>query len=138
VLWVGAGDGEFALPAANAKRVETNDSGEARGAPHLLECLDAGVGGEGRYCIDLGRQAGDGDDAEPSAWVRVDRLGRTEELLVRPLGPLVSGLGPFAGAIVRGDGSLRLAIDAFAIVPRARALWTVGPGAAPARANGRS
>ena len=40
---------------------------------------------------------------------------------MRPLGPLVAGLGPFAGVIVRGDGSLRFALDAWAIAPRARA-----------------
>jgi two-component system chemotaxis sensor kinase CheA len=54
--------------------------------------------------------------------VGVDAVGQTEELLVRPLGPLVAGLGPFAGAIVRGDGSLRFAIDPWAVAPRARAL----------------
>jgi len=63
------------------------------------------------------------DDAgsEPPATVGVDAVGRAEELLVRPLGPLVAGVGPFAGVIVRGDGSLRFAIDAWAIAPRARA-----------------
>ena len=63
------------------------------------------------------------------ASVGVDAVGQAEELLVRPLGPLVAGLGPFAGAIVRGDGSLRLAIDAWAIAPRARA-FTRRPGRA--------
>ena len=56
------------------------------------------------------------------SWASPDAVGQTEELLVRPLGPLVTGLGPFAGAIVRGDGSLRFAIDAWSFAPRARAL----------------
>jgi hypothetical protein len=34
----------------------------------------------------------------------------------------VAGLGPFAAAIARADGSLRLALDVQAIAPRARAL----------------
>jgi chemotaxis protein histidine kinase CheA len=60
--------------------------------------------------------------------VGVDAVGRTEELLVRPLGPLVAGLGPFGGAIVRGDGSLRLAIDPWAVAPRVRAFSATRPG----------
>jgi two-component system chemotaxis sensor kinase CheA len=62
------------------------------------------------------------DDVEPPVAIGLDGVGRTEELLVRPLGPLVAGLGPYAGAIVRGDGSLRLAIDPWAVAARARAL----------------
>jgi chemotaxis protein histidine kinase CheA len=52
----------------------------------------------------------------------VDDVGRSEEVLVRPLGLLLASMGPFAGAIVRGDGQLRLAVDAYALAPRARAL----------------
>jgi len=88
-------------------------------APHP-PCLDGVVGGPAKFALDL---ALDRDEApEVPASIGVDAVGRTEELLVRPLGPLVSGLGPFAGAIVRGDGSLRLAIDAWAVALRARAL----------------
>jgi two-component system chemotaxis sensor kinase CheA len=79
---------------------------------------------------------GEGAPEQPLA-LGVDSIGRTEELLVRPLGPLVSGLGPFAGAIVRGDGSLRLAIDAWAIAPRARAVVAAThshPASAPSQA----
>jgi chemotaxis protein histidine kinase CheA len=43
-------------------------------------------------------------------------------VLVRPLTPLVAGMGPFAGAVLRGDGSLRLALDVHALAPRVRAL----------------
>jgi chemotaxis protein histidine kinase CheA len=120
VLWVAAGGHEFALPAANARRVRINESAPASSIPHLLSCLDGVVGGPAKFALDL---ALDRDEApEVPASIGVDAVGRTEELLVRPLGPLVSGLGPFAGAIVRGDGSLRLAIDAWAVALRARAL----------------
>lgn len=119
VLWVRAGDAELALPAATAKRVLLADPALPR-APHLLECLDAATGVHASHIVELELEGDSG--AEPPVALGVDGVGRTEELLVRPLGPLVSGLGPYAGAIVRGDGSLRLAIDAWAIATRARAL----------------
>jgi two-component system chemotaxis sensor kinase CheA len=133
VLWVKAGKEEFALPAANARRVRRNDAGEALRVPHLLSCLDAGPRARADYAVDLELQ-GDGAPEQPVS-LGVDGVGRTEELLVRPLGPLVGGLGPFAGAIVRGDGTLRLAIDAWAIAPRARA---IAAAANPAPSSGHS
>jgi two-component system chemotaxis sensor kinase CheA len=136
MLWVTAGDQEYALPSLHVRRVRLPDgeSGpESTRIPHLLACLDvtppAGRGPGERdgatsssrtgYVIDLELE-GDDESLGPAS-LGVDAVGRTEELLVRPLGPLVAGLGPFAGAIVRGDGSLRLALDAWALAPRARA-----------------
>ena len=119
VLWIVAGKHEFALPAANARRVRLNDGANARQLPHLMSCLDGTTSDGARYAIDLELQ-GDPDPELPVS-VGVDAVGQTEELLVRPLGPLVAGLGPFAGVIVRGDGSLRFALDAWAIAPRVRA-----------------
>jgi two-component system chemotaxis sensor kinase CheA len=91
----------------------------------LLACLDVAASGRSAYVVDLEMQGEDDAPAAPVA-VGIDAVGRTEELLVRPLGPLVAGLGPFAGAIVRGDGSLRLALDAWALAPRARAIAAKG------------
>jgi two-component system chemotaxis sensor kinase CheA len=119
VLWVVAGTDEFALPAPNARRVRRNEGADAARVPHLLACLDGVARAGARYAIDLELQ-GD-EEPEAPASVGVDAVGRTEELLVRPLGPLVAGLGPFAGAIARSHGALRLAIDVWAIAPRARA-----------------
>jgi hypothetical protein len=84
-----------------------------------MSCLDGTTSQRPRFAIDLELQ-GDADPALPAS-IGVDAVGQAEQLLVRPLGPLVAGLGPFAGVIVRGDGSLRFAIDAWAIAPRARA-----------------
>jgi two-component system chemotaxis sensor kinase CheA len=120
VLWITAGREEFALPAANARRVRAADPREAARVPHLLACLEGGAWPGPRYIVDL--ETGDDEADAPAVSVGVDGIGRTEELLVRPLGPLASSVGPYAGAIARGDGSLRLAIDAWAIAPRARAL----------------
>jgi len=134
VLWVTAGKNEFALPAATARRVRLHRDADAATVPHLLEFVDAGNGGAARYVIDLVLESDEAREA-PAA-VGVDAVGQTEELLVRPLGPLVAGLGPFAGAIVRGDGSLRFAIDPWAIAPRARALSAAAsiPSPPPSRA----
>jgi hypothetical protein len=102
----------------------------------LMSCLDGTAPQRPRFAIDLELQ-GDADAALPAS-IGVDAVGQAEELLVRPLGPLVAGLGPFAGVIVRGDGSLRFAIDAWAIAPKARAFTAAaasgslpGPSAAP-------
>jgi hypothetical protein len=121
MLWVVAGKNEYAIPAANARRVRLNDGPEASRVPHLRVCVegDLGVSERARFAIDLELQ-GDANPDLPTT-IGVDAVGEAEELLVRPLGPLVTGLGPFAGVIVRGDGSLRFAIDAWAIAPRARA-----------------
>jgi two-component system chemotaxis sensor kinase CheA len=127
VLWVSAGDQELALPAASARRVRKNEGDEADRVPHLLSCLDGKRRGRAAFALDLfvhdfGTR-GAGDDAhKPGPSVGVDAVGTTEELLVRPLGPMITSAGPYAGAIVRGDGSLRLALDAWALAPRARVL----------------
>jgi two-component system chemotaxis sensor kinase CheA len=126
VLWVIAGAEELAIPAVNVRRVRlAADEADDAPPPHLLSCLDASAVATGSYVVDLELH----DDAPgPPVAVAVDALGRTEELLVRPLGPLLGGLGPYAGAIVRGDGTLRLAVDAWAVAPRARAFSASRPG----------
>jgi two-component system chemotaxis sensor kinase CheA len=117
VLWVTAGGEEYALPSAQARVVhKIEDDGIP--TPHLAACLEGGPMGPPSYAIEL-------DDGEPdkrTVRIGVDEVGLTEELLIRPLSPLVSDVGPFSGAIVRGDGSLRLAIDVYALAPRARTL----------------
>jgi two-component system chemotaxis sensor kinase CheA len=119
MLWVKAGAHEFALSAAVARRVRLADPGQLP-PPHLLECLHAPSAVSASHVVELELEGE--DDTEPPVALGLDGVGRTEELLVRPLGSLVAGLGPFAGAIVRGDGSLRLAIDPWAVAARARAL----------------
>lgn len=121
VLWVKAGDLEHAIPAANAVRVSVNEGPEADRVPHLAACLEPRSLPRAAYAVDI-------DLGDDRITVGVDEVLRTEEVLVRALSPLLWGLGPFSGAVVRGDGSVRLALDPHALVPRARALARVPEG----------
>jgi len=123
VLWVEAGGETYALLAADVTSVKRTEN---ETAPHLSACIGTGASAPGAMCLELALY---GADDEP-AHVSVDRTIAIEELLVRPLTPLVAAMGPFAGAIVRGDGAVRLALDAHALAPRARALKKVVPNSA--------
>lgn len=114
VLWVTAGGTELAIPAANALRVR---AGDPELVPHLAACLEPRDLRRPSFVIDLDERIA----------VGVDEVGNAEEVLLRPLSPLLTGVGPYAGAVVRGDGSIRLVIDVHALAPRVRALGRVGP-----------
>jgi two-component system, chemotaxis family, sensor kinase CheA len=124
VLWVTAGGVEHALPALHTRGVRLNDGPEAERVPHLAACLEPANMGRAPYVVELEV----GLETTSLLAVGVDAVGATEEVLVRELSPLLRGMGPFAGAIVRGDGSLRLALDVHALAPRARALGRVPEG----------
>jgi two-component system chemotaxis sensor kinase CheA len=124
VLWIDAGNVELAIPAANARRVRRlEDAPDAERVPHLAVCLEPRLAPRARYIVDL-----EGPGAIEPFSIGVNAVGATEEVLVRPLSPLVWAVGPYAGAIVRGDGSIRLALDVHALAPRARALGRVPEG----------
>lgn len=124
VLWVTAGGVEHALPAIHTRAVRLNDGLGAERVPHLAACLEPANFGRAAYVLDIDV----GLDAPSMIELGVDGVGQTEEVLVRELSPLLRGIGPFAGAIVRGDGLLRLALDVHALAPRARALGRVPEG----------
>lgn len=125
VLWVTAGGVEHALPALHTRGLRLADGAEAERVPHLAACLEpSAVMGRAAYVVDLEV----GLETTERLAVGIDAVGATEEVLVRELTPLLRGMGPFAGAIVRGDGSLRLALDVHALAPRARALGRVPEG----------
>ena len=123
VLWVRAGGAEHAIVAAHARAVRRNDASEDTRVAHLAACLEARPNERAEYVVEL-----DMPEEEGCIAIGVDGVGRTEEVLIRPLTPLVAGMGPFAGAIVRGNGSLRLALDVYALAPRVRALGRVPDG----------
>jgi two-component system chemotaxis sensor kinase CheA len=134
VLWVTVDGEQYALPAAQARAVQKIDP-RASPPPSLAACFEtapssAPGGGFARpqgalaHAIVL-------DDDEPGkspVRVAVDEVGRTEELLIRPLSPLLAGIGPFSGVIARGDGTVRLALDVYALAPRARTLGRMPEG----------
>jgi chemotaxis protein histidine kinase CheA len=124
VLWVGAGGELHALPAAHARRVRVNDGPDAERVPHLAACLEPRMPERAPFLVEIDV----GEDAPEPLSIGVDAVGVTEEVLVRELSPLLRGVGPFAGAVVRGDGSLHLALDVYALAPRARALGRVPEG----------
>jgi chemotaxis protein histidine kinase CheA len=103
----------------HARRLRRVDAPDLERVPHLAACLEPGRGVRPPYVLEL-----DVGDEELLA-VGVDAVGATEEVLVRALSPLAGGIGPYSGAIVRGDGSIHLAIDAHALAPRLRALGRV-------------
>jgi two-component system chemotaxis sensor kinase CheA len=117
VLWVTAGTTQLAIPATNATRVRRADF---ELVPHLAVCLEPREIRRGELVVDL-------ETMDDRVSVAVDAVGTTEEVLLRPLSPLLAGVGPYAGAIVLGDGSIRLALDVHALAPRVRALGRVGP-----------
>ena len=116
VLWVEASHERYALLAADVVAVHRPENNRA---PHLTACIGDGAAIAGPFAIELASHQG-------NAHVSVDAVLNLEELVVRPLPPLVAGMGPFAGALVRGDGTVRLALDAEALAPRARALAKAG------------
>ncbi|HEY2514819.1 MAG TPA: ATP-binding protein, partial [Polyangiaceae bacterium] len=122
VLWVTAAGDEYALLASSVRGVRRNDRGDLDRIPHLAACLEPRPNERAIFAVDL-----EVDDSERPGRVvlGVDDVGRSEDVLIRPLGMLLASLGPFAGAIVSGDGELRLAVDAYALAPRARALGQI-------------
>jgi chemotaxis protein histidine kinase CheA len=44
--------------------------------------------------------------------VGIDELGDVEEVVVRPLPGLLADRGPYSGAVLRGDGTLKAVLDA--------------------------
>jgi two-component system, chemotaxis family, sensor kinase CheA len=124
VLWVEAEGETLAIPATNAQRVRRLAmTPEIERVPHLAACLEPKLVDRPAFVVDL-----DGLDGADRFSVGVDAVGGTEEVLVRQLSPLLWGIGPYAGAIVRGDGSIHLALDVHALAPRARALGRVPEG----------
>jgi two-component system, chemotaxis family, sensor kinase CheA len=113
VIWLVSEDHQFALPVTFTGRVKHRDPKAP--APTLAACVGLQSRTPGVIELEIAVPG-----VQPVA-VGIDALGDVEEVIVRPLPPLLSQLGPYAGAILRGDGSLRLMLDA-AIV--AAELWS--------------
>jgi len=109
-------------------------------AVHLIATLDAdgrrgGSGGETALIEDrwlplihldraLGLQSADAGDRPPVLALRgggglfacqVDQVLHMEEIVVKPLGAFLDGIGPYSGATVSADGRVTLLLDAPAL-----------------------
>jgi chemosensory pili system protein ChpA (sensor histidine kinase/response regulator) len=68
--------------------------------------------------------------------VAVDGLLGKEEIVIKPLGPFLEGIGPFAGATVSGEGRVILLLDPARLLEAGLAVPSAAPwarGRAPAR-----
>jgi len=104
VVWLECSGHQFALPVTYTGRVSPRNASAP--APALSACMGLRTSGGGNVELEITVPG-----VQPMA-VGIDGIGNVEEVIVRPLPPLLSELGPYSGAVVRGDGSLRLVLDA--------------------------
>ncbi|MFZ5895860.1 MAG: Hpt domain-containing protein [Myxococcota bacterium] len=110
VLWVVEGGDELALPVNFTRGIR---SVEAERAPvRLSRCLGRRAARPASLEVELAVHG-----VEPIG-IGVDNVGVIEEVTVRPVPSLIAAAGPYFGAILRSDGSLRLALDVPLLVAR--------------------
>jgi two-component system chemotaxis sensor kinase CheA len=111
VLWVEEAGFELALPVSFTRGVRQADPKNP--APRLGTCLGQARLRPSEIEVELavyGAQA---------VSIGVDHASGIEEVTVRPIPELLAKAGPFSGAILRSDGSLRLALDVPVLAARA-------------------
>lgn len=113
VLWLDAGDQRFALPVGFTGRLGLASS--TRHVP-LLSCLGLPDRSPPKLALELSIHG-----VQPIS-IGIDQASDIEEVSVRPVPPLIAAAGPYTGAVLRGDGSLRLALDAALLAARAWSL----------------
>ncbi len=114
VLWLEEAGHEFALPVAFTGALSAPDP--ERAAVPLSQCLPLGGGARRRDAgVDVELSIA---GLDPIA-VSVERAGTIEEVTVRALPRLIAASGPYSGAVLRGDGSLLLALDGPLLAARA-------------------
>ena len=112
VLWVEEAGYEYALPVSFTGRVLPVDT--APPALRLCSCL----GLEPRARVNLGLELVV-HGLEPVV-LGVDGVGKIEEASIRAIGPTLAAAGPYCGAVLRSDGSLRLVLDGPTLAAQAR------------------
>ena len=110
VVWLESENHHFALPVTFTGRVKHADSKSP--ALALASCIGLQPQSPSPLEIEIAVPG-----VQPIA-VGVDAVGDVEEVVVRPLPALLSKLGPYAGAVLRGDGALRLMLDAAIVSAR--------------------
>lgn len=114
VLWLRAGAWELALPVSFTGKLAPVDPDKP--PVPLLTCLGESSDAAPQLSLELALRG------IPTVSVGIDAVGEVEECNLRPLPTLLSQSGPFSGAVLRGDGSLLLALDATLLAVRAWAL----------------
>jgi chemotaxis protein histidine kinase CheA len=84
-----------------------------RPAPRLSHCLGQHRLGPAGVVVELAVHGAE------AVGIGVDHAHGIEEVTVRPLPELLAKAGPYSGAILRSDGSLRLALDVPVLAARA-------------------
>jgi chemotaxis signal transduction protein len=119
VLFVRCGEAQFALPVNDVKEVRTWDaSGRAQGwrdRELTVIKLEAALQIE-NYAPPASRKLVP-LNSPPGAALLVDEITRQDELLLRPMSPLVEG--PYRGAVSGIDGDLVLVLDCQELVASA-------------------
>jgi chemotaxis protein histidine kinase CheA len=113
VLWIEERGTTFALPVSYAGRVLL---GSETPPPRLSVCLGERPSDPARFELELTVL-----DTAPIR-IGIDRALTIELTSLRALPPRIASSGPFAGAVLRADGSLVLALDGPALAARARVL----------------
>jgi chemotaxis signal transduction protein len=121
VLFVRCGEQQFALPVRDVKEVRPWDAKRGQGwrdrevSVLKLESalqLESYVPPVSRKLVAL--------NSPPGAALLVDEILRQDELMLRPMSPLVAG--PYLGAVSGLHGELVLVVDTFALLSSSAAL----------------
>lgn len=111
VVWVLVERHEVGIPVTFTGRVVTNL--DRRGVAQLGRCLGLKSESVPSCALEL-RVFG----VQP-VFVALDAVGHVETVTIRSIPSVVRREGPYGGAVLRGDGSLRLVIDAAVVAARA-------------------
>ena len=114
VVWLTSGSIQFAVPVTFTGRIK-RVSPQAR-TPSLCACLGVKAPSCSVIALEICVPGVQGIE------VGIDAIGTVEEVVVRPLPALLANCGPYAGAILRGDGTLKLLLDAAVVAAQ---LWSL-------------
>jgi len=111
VVWLRWDDWECALPAGFVG--STRPATESEKVIPLGVCLDLAPARVPTLALELKLHGVD------PIRLGVDRVSASEEACLRPLPRIIAASGPFAGAILRSDGSLHMCLDPALVAARA-------------------
>jgi two-component system, chemotaxis family, sensor kinase CheA len=111
VLWLRAAGWEFALPVSFTGKVELMPM--RMPVVPLTTCLGLSAAPSAKLGLELSMIG-----VQPIA-IGIDDVGEFQEAAIRAVPALVAAAGPYTGAVLRGDGALRLVLDPALLAARA-------------------